>query len=269
MEYQITSPSRFLSPYVKHYWTLENCVQQGQKHIQRIVPNGLTELIIYFGNRPRSSESGRSFNENSILSGQLNTFYDLEITGNMSLFSIIFQPHGLSTFFGIPANELMNQNVPLKFLLKDKIDELENKLFEAGTFVEKVRFAEIFLYDCLKKKSSDYHFNRINNSIFLINKNKGSIGIDKLAEASCFSRKQFERTFSMLVGISPKQFLKTVRFQNAIHEKSKNKTMTLSELTYLSGYFDQSHMNNDFYRLSGFTPKQYFAECDPYSDYFG
>lgn len=269
MEYQIINPSRFLSPYVKHYWMLENCLPEGQKHVQRIIPNGLTELIFYLGDKPHSDESMRCFSENSIISGQLNTFYDLEVTGKMSLFSIIFQPHGLSAFFDIPVNELLNQNIPLKFLFKEGLDALEDKLFEAHHFIDKIRLAEQFLFGCLKNKTTDYHFNRINNSILLINQSKGLIDIDTLAEATCFSRKQFERTFSMLVGISPKQFLKTVRFQNAIHEKAKNKDGNLSELTYLCGYYDQSHMISEFFRFSGLTPKQYFADCEPYSDYFG
>lgn len=38
----------------------------------------------------------------------------------------------------------------------------------------------------------------------------------------------------------------------------------------MCGYFDQSHMINDFKTLSGITPKDYFSENgDFFSDYFG
>ena len=41
--------------------------------------------------------------------------------------------------------------------------------------------------------------------------------IHTLVENAFLSRRQFERTFSKSVGASPKQFLKIVRFQNALN----------------------------------------------------
>ena len=44
--------------------------------------------------------------------------------------------------------------------------------------------------------------------------------------------------------------------------------MSLTELAYDCGYYDQSHMINDFKLLTGMSPRQYFSDCDAYSDYF-
>ena len=171
-------------------------------------------------------------------------------------------------FFGIPLSEFYDQNISLKDLLKTQITDLESRLCEAESFNNKVQLAEEFLITQLKENFKKYEQARINNSIDLINQSKGIIGVDKLASESYLSRKQFERTFSEFIGSSPKQFLKTVRFQNAIHIMEKNQKVSLADLAYHCGYYDQSHMNNDFKSLAGMTPKQYFAECEPYSDYF-
>ena len=268
MEYYISKPSLILSKFVKHYWTIENCIPNGKEHIQRIVPNGLSELIFYLGDKPVSTDRNISINDNTLITGQLSGYYDIKVTGKLSLFSIIFHPYGLSMFFDIPLSELLNQNVPLKYILKDVVNELETKLFEAKSFAERIIIAECFLLERLQKSKKKYHFNRIKDNVKLINQTKGLVSIDLLASEACFSRKQYERIFSDFIGISPKQFLKIVRFQNAINEKSKNKNANLTTLTYQCGYYDQSHMTNDFYKLSGMTPKQYFNDCEPYSDYF-
>lgn len=268
MDYSISKPSLILSKFVKHYWAIENCIPNGKEHIQRIVPNGLSDLIFYLGDKPESSEGRSPIIENTLITGQLSEYYDIKVTGSLSLFSIIFQPHGLSMFFNISLSELLNQNVPLKYILKNVVNELETKLFEAQSFSERIMIAEYFLLEQLRKCKKKYHFNRIEDSINLISQTKGVVSIDFLASEACFSRKQYERTFSDFIGTSPKQFLKIVRFQNAINEKSKDKNTNLTKLTYLCGYYDQSHMTNDFYKLSGMTPKQYFKECEPYSDYF-
>lgn len=247
---------------------MESCVPAGKAHIQRIVPSGLLELIFYFGDKPGTTTHPTSTNENTLITGQLNEYYDIEITGKMSLFSVIFQPHGLSVFLDIPLQELYNQHVPLRFILRNDADAIESKLFEAKSFTERIAIVERYFFKILENRDFNYDFNRISSSIARINQSGGLVNIDDLASEACYSRKQFERHFSKWMGTSPKQFLKIVRFQHAIDKKSKNKSSNLTDLTYQCGYYDQAHMINDFQQLSGMTPKQYFDVCEPYSDYF-
>jgi AraC-like DNA-binding protein len=268
MEYRISNPSPALSGFVKHYWAIENCLPPGKEHVQRIVPSGMAELTFYLGDRPVSADRERSPGENTILSGQNNTYYDLKVTGRLSMFSILFQPHGLSVFFGIPVSGLLNRNVPLRFLLKDRVGELEEKLAETPTFDEKKSIVESFLAERIIKSGPDHHFRRIGDSIRLISRSRGRAGIGFLASEACLSRKQYERTFSEITGISPGQFQKIVRFQHAIFCRSKDPDANLTSLAYRCGYYDQSHMNHDFLALSGLTPGQFFTDCEPFSDYF-
>jgi AraC-like DNA-binding protein len=268
MIYKIAKPSLELSPFVKHYWTMDKNNPIGQEYMQRIVPCGLLEIIFYFDNKPVSSDQDKSIDENTVITGQLNEYYDIKISGKISLFSVIFQPHGLSAFLDLPLKEMNNLNVPLKLIFKDDIDEIESRLFESGSFSERIKIIEEYFYKILGNKGITNNFERIQNSVFAINQRKGIIDIESLAVDTCFSRKQYERVFSNTIGTSPKQFLKVVRFQNAIYKKSKNKNLSLTDLSYQCGYYDQAHMINDFQKLSGMSPGHYFSDCEPYSDYF-
>ncbi len=268
MIYNISNPSVILSQFVKHYWCLENCIPYGETHVHRIVPSGLLELIFYQDEKPVASVKEKAINESTMITGQLNDYYDLKITGKVSLFSIIFQPHGLSAFLNIPLEYLFNQTIPLKFVFGNAVDELETKLFEAKTFAKRIMLIEDYLLKLLQKKGLKHNFKRINNTIGTINQSRGGVGIEQLASEACLGRKQFERTFAEHIGTSPKQFLRIVRFQNAIDIKSKDKKINLTDLTYQCGYYDQAHMINDFQKLSGMSPKQYFGLYEPYSDYF-
>ncbi len=268
MSYHISKPSPFLSQYVKQYWAIDDCSSNVNEHIQRVVPSGLMELMFYFGDKPNVVDEKKRFSENSFLSGQQKSYYDIIVSGKISLFLISFQPYGAKLFFEIPSNEFFNLNVPLTYLLKGDAIELESQLCESVTFQEKMIVAEKFLTKLLQKKGKEYEINRIVNSVALINQSKGIIAIDTLSSSVCLSRKQYERTFAEYIGSSPKQFLRTVRFQNSLQAKQRNKNIQLTELAYECGYYDQSHMINDYKLLSGKTPSQYFSECDPYSDYF-
>jgi AraC-like DNA-binding protein len=254
--------------FVKQYWAIIDCLPQGMEHRQRIVPNGLMDLTFYLGTRPKPADKQRNLPENTILNGQLKVYYDLVVTGKLSMFSVTFQPHGVNMFFNVPAGEFFNHHVPLKYLVNDATVELETRLYEAGSFREQTCIVEGFLLKQLRKNCREYEMKRIAHSISLINSSGGLISIDALASAACLSRKQFERIFLACIGTTPRQFLKTVRFQHSLHTKSLNPGMPLTEIAYTCGYYDQSHMISDYRLLAGKTPTQYFAECDPVSDYF-
>ena len=268
MTYNTSKPSALLSPYVKQYWSLDNCLPQGKEHIQRIVPSGLFELIFYSGNKPLSSDPRKIISDNIVITGQLKSYHDLKITGNLSLFAVYFFPHGLSMFLDLPIKELFNHSVPLNLIFKGKVNQLEEELLSAGSFEQKMTIAENFLISQIYKNGKKYNYDRIRYVVDLINRSKGVLEIEDMVSESFLSRKQFERTFSDFVGTTPKQFIKIVRFQNAIYEKSKNSEMSLTEIAHKCGYFDQSHMINDFKTLSGITPKKYFKNETVSSDYF-
>ena len=99
-------------------------------------------------------------------------------------------------------------------------------------------------------------------------KRYGNISISQMASEAYLCRRQFERIFAEHVGISPKQYLKIIRFQYAIFQKQQNINLDMIDLSYKSGYFDQSHFINDFKSLCGLTPKQYFTENEVCSDFF-
>lgn len=261
-------PSEKLSPFIRKYWGIESCFPPGEEHVQRIVPNGLMELMFFLEGKPSTMNDNRSFTENSIITGQQSSYYDLKIEGNFSLISVIFHPHSLPLFFNFPSNEFFNHAIPLRSLLKDEVNEVEGKLQEANTMQERTELLEAFLLKRLVKSKIKYHFERIQNSLELINKNKGLVNIDYLASRACLSRKQYERIFTEFIGSSPKQFLRVVRFQNALNQKFMSSDMSLTSLSYLCGYYDQSHMTGDFRKLSGMSPKEYFYDSEPYSDYF-
>lgn len=269
MSLHIANPSSFLSAFVKQYWAIENTLPKGRKHVQRIIPCGLPDLTFYFEDKPETESDHIGIDAVSQISGQRKKYFDYTITGKLSLFSIVFKPQGLMVFFDFPISELFNQNIPLEYLLKEEVAKLETDLYNSSTFEKKVEVAERFLFDRLRKTQKKWDLSRILHSINLIDRSRGRIKIDQLASEVCLSRKQFERIFSNFVGASPKQFLKIVRFQNVLFEKSQNQGLNLTELAYQCDYFDQSHMIGEFKAFAGMTPRRYFAKGEPFSDYFG
>ena len=233
-----------------------------------MIPTGLTELTLYFTPRPKVLNNNKYLSDNVALYGHQNDFYDIELTGDLSVFSIVFQPQGLMQFFTFPLYEIYNQNVPLKHIIGQAGRDLEEKMSEAPAFAQRVNIAETYLNNLLKTNFADFEFRRIYHVVELIRRTYGNVHISQLASEACLCRRQFERIFARHIGISPKQYLKIIRFQYALFKKQRNAHLDLMDLSFQSGYFDQSHFINDFKSLSGLTPKQYFTENEACSDFF-
>lgn len=266
MCFDIAKPSLLLQPYIKQYWALEHVSGHFEPCTQRIIPTGLPELIFYFGNRPESDK--RNLEGNALLNGQQNDFYDLIIDNRLSLFAITFQPNGLSHFLKLPLHELQNRVVYLEQIDKSFSRHLEELLVEGKNFAERVSIAETFLMKHVSNHNNTVDHQRMAGTIRAIRATKGKVPIDHLASGACVSRKQFERIFLSQIGISPKQFLKIVRFQHAIQIKGSAKYTNLSELAYESGYYDQSHFVKEIKDLTGETPKKFFSFDCSASDFF-
>jgi AraC-like DNA-binding protein len=259
MSVRFAAPSKALTPYIERYWAMENVVAKGKVRVQRIIPSGLAELVLYLKPRPKILTDNKHSSDNVALCGQQNDFYDLELTDNYSVFAIVFKPQGLMRFFNFPLNEIYNRIVSLKDINGQAGRELEEKMNEATAFQQQVSIVEAYLFDLMKNNFDDFTFRRINHIAELIKQTYGTINIHQMASEACLSRKQFERIFAGHIGISPKQYLKIIRFQSAIYQKSQNNQLSMAELSFKRGNFDLSHFINDFKSLCGLTPKQHFA----------
>jgi AraC-like DNA-binding protein len=91
--------------------------------------------------------------------------------------------------------------------------------------------------------------------------------IHQLSSKVGYSQKHLIKIFREHVGLTPKAFLKVIRFQKAIAEIEKNRKANWAAVAYECGYYDQAHFINDFKNFSGFTPNQYLRAQSEYTNY--
>jgi transcriptional regulator GlxA family with amidase domain len=70
---------------------------------------------------------------------------------------------------------------------------------------------------------------------------KGQYRITELADYCQVSTRQLERGFNQVIGTTPKTFARTVRFEQAQRRVRFDPDVSLTELAYECGYFDQAH----------------------------
>lgn len=84
--------------------------------------------------------------------------------------------------------------------------------------------------------------------------------LEQWASKACLSLRQFERNFLTRVGITPKLFMRIVRFENAMHIKNEYENKRWSEIALECGYTDSSHLLREFKEFAEFPPSRYYEQ---------
>ena len=96
------------------------------------------------------------------------------------------------------------------------------------------------------------------NSVEMIQSANGSITIKKIYESLDISKSKLEQHFNREVGLTPKEFCRIEKLNHFIKSYNDFPELSLTELTYLGGYYDQSHLIKDFNYFLGMSPKKFF-----------
>lgn len=266
MKLEIFKPSPFMKEYIQYYWLLE-CTPAPHEALHRVIPTGLPELLVNYGDRFICSGDGPgTVQPRMSFCGQRNTFYEIEQTGHTRLLSALFTPLGAARFFHSSFSEILNRGVSLCDMFPAESDRLYDMICSAPSSAGKIKVLENFIA-CRMNSSYRRDYPLVNSIISSIRDSRGMITVDMICHRFDINSRFLERRFSEYIGMPPKSFLRIVRFQNVLHSYHHCKG-SLTDLSYECGYYDQSHFIREVKEFSGFPPQELFATCSVHSDFF-
>jgi len=212
-------------------------------------------------------------NLSTVLFGHQTEVTNRLVGHNFLLIQVVFKPGGLYRFTGIPSNYLTNQYIDAETVFSKAIKQVNDKINDCKTFLQMIAVVEAFLLQELKRKALDIHpLDIATTNLFAT---ESIPNVDTLAKKSYQSTRHFERHFKERMGISPKYFLKVLRFENAFRMKNRNPQLDWLSIAIHCGYYDYQHLARDYKDLTGLTPNQFhlmdmkaperlFGEADTY-----
>lgn len=216
----------------------------------------MTELVINLGEpyqRTKDNSSEIITVKGSHFIGIKNKSCFVNPSDETNCVSIRFNPGAISFFNNFPSNELVNQVIPAVDIFGKEIIQLENQISETKNKKEIINLIEIFL---LKKIINNYYAMDTINKVHSIYKNPTLTKMENLKQNNS-NYKKIERRFLKYVGLPPKLFIKIVQFNYSTKVRTENPDLTLTQIAYQSGYFDQAHYIKTFKQLTEITPKEY------------
>lgn len=228
--------------------------------IDRFLPDGNTEIIIDLTETPKYIYDNETLVEkqeckNAWASGVRSEYITIPSGKDSAMLVIYFKKGMAYPFFPVPMNEISDCVVDTDLLWGSEFEQLREQLLSIDDIGKRFELAEKFL---LKRYSRHLKVNEcVAFAVDEIVANPDQISLSTLYDKIGYSQKHFTEMFKGHVGVTPKTFVKVMRFQRAIAEIESGTKINWPEIAFDAGYYDQAHFINDFKAFSGFTPEEY------------
>jgi AraC-like DNA-binding protein len=154
----------------------------------------------------------------------------------------------------LPMRELAYAQVPLEQLLDEPF--LAERLAEASSWEARFRLLDGVFARRLGNGTSrgvDWAWRSLVEA-------GGDLRVARLAERLGWSRKRLAARFSEEVGLPPKTVARIARFERARALAEGPLRPDWARVALACGYYDQSHLINDFRAFTGRTPETFFQD---------
>jgi AraC-like DNA-binding protein len=226
---------------------------------EKILPFPLPDLKINFGGTLHAyeREAAKPFATcvDSWCVGLWNEYHVVEWPPDLRFFMVVFKPCGAYPFVRVPLSELHNQVVSLDTLWGSSAAEIRERLHATPTLPEQFALLEQLLLERLREAPPGLPI--VQYAVAEIARNHGAVSIQALSDRMGVSQKHLIALFKRLVGGTPKELARMVRFAHVLSSIDMAQPANWTRLAHQTLYYDQSHFNKDFDSFTGHTPTDY------------
>ena len=183
----------------------------------------------------------------------------VRLTGAIHDFTVLFQPTGLNRLVGMDMTSLLNQDPAASDVLGRSANVLGDAVRKAADFSERIAAVERWVEATLEARGSDCVIGRASRQIIA---DWGGVQVRDLVATSGLSTSQFQRRFAAQVGMRPKLFARTTRFDRALSARRDRSTRSWTDIVHHLGYFDQAHFIRECHAFAGLPPSSLIGDWD-------
>ncbi|WP_374275273.1 helix-turn-helix domain-containing protein [Brevundimonas sp.] len=187
----------------------------------------------------------------------------LWVKGPVATFHVAFQPSGFHRLFGVGMDALADRAVAIEDFGASPLRELTDRVRAASDFEARARIADHWIAQRLTQSRPSDGVDRIAR---LVRRAGGAPPIARMAAHAGLSARQFQRRFTEQVGLTPKLYARTVRFDAVLNARERSPNLTWTDLAHRFGYFDQAHLLRDAHTFTGASPSRLIDPSTAMSD---
>lgn len=251
--FQLISPGSLLRSYVRSYWYFRREIPLAVYHEEYMHPQAGFGIVFNLGDKV--CLDNQPIAEPVFLDGANSVSRRMGFLGQVDLLGVRFYEGGAYPFLGIPLYELCNALTLLDVLDQPRLLRLHARLREAPSLPARITLLEEWLLSRLALGKVRHAL--IPASLLMLRQREGDWSIPALAQEVALSQRQLERLYQIQVGVSPKQYARLLRVEQARLALKQMHEQTTTTVAADLGFYDQAHFIREFKAVIGLTPYAY------------
>lgn len=259
-------PSEMLRDYVQCYYLAEFSGEPDtQVFEQKHISNGCVEIFISYHNTSGTCFHNSSLTDtNSAIVGAhplYNTIKGVVLGSRHSMLkfvSVNFKPKGFYEIFKIPSSEIFNGFIESFDLLGNGFSHMKEMIDNAKDNATRIEYVDQYL--CQNLLQNRNITSNIQNGLCIaeyIGSCRGNVRISNLISEFGVSERTLERNVTKALGYSIKEYCKVIRFLYLFDYINRSGEVDWSDMVATFGYYDQSHLINEFRNATGIAPSTF------------
>jgi AraC-like DNA-binding protein len=181
------------------------------------------------------------------------------VSGEIHLFNILLQPAALNRLIGVDMTALVSEGISARDVLGRHASRLSDAVRSAPDFAGRIAAAERWFAGMLDGSAPR---DGIDRAARILLATRGCARIDALVERSGLSARHFQRRFTAQIGLAPKLYARTARFDAALMAHRRDPARRWTDIVHEAGYFDQAHFIRECHSLVNAAPSQFIGDWD-------
>ena len=242
-----------LRGHVSHIMLYRESFADGHEMRERVLPDGAVRLVFNFGDAPFvGDEQGQALEAIGASTAPVVVRMRRKVEG----LSVTLRPGAAAVLLGLPAGEIGGTAVHLDALWRGEGMELLERMTEAPDDAARVAMLQAVLQRRLR--DSDNAGNTIAmHAARLIAGSDGRRPLREVAAAVGVGERRLQQLFHVHVGLSPRAWSRLARMHGCLRALRQQPSPAWAEVALEGGFYDQSHLVNEFRALCGVTPTEF------------
>ncbi|KQW65066.1 helix-turn-helix domain-containing protein [Variovorax sp. Root411] len=248
-----------LRGHVSHILLYRETFAEGHEVNERVLPDGAARLVFNFGDAP--SADGREGHAVEAVGASAAPVV-VRMRRKVEGLALTLRPGAAAALLGLPAGEIGGSAVHLDTLWRGEGAELLERMAEARGEAARV----VLLHSALQRRlrgggTAAGNAAAAMHAVRLITASDGRRPLREVATAVGVGERRLQQLFHAHVGLSPRTWSRLARMHGCLRALRLRPSPAWADVAFEGGFYDQSHMVNEFRALCGVTPTEFMGRA--------
>ncbi len=258
MKFIPVTPDASISDFVNKFVIVQSDPSFTDTFYSEVVPTGYNYFNLGKAERTVYHHPDRSVELEGAcyVNGHLkDSSVNVEVKGPFTIVNCEMHPTGLYYLFGQPAKKFTDKYIPLEEVIStDEANAYVKRWLALENVEDSIPLVTEFISGRTRGQRADHY---VDQCVAEVRRKKGQVTVEELCDLSGVGRRQLEKKFREMTGLSPGHYSGTIQFIETLKIMEKKPGILLQDLAYQAGYYDLPHLMNTFKKYAGAWPSEY------------